>query len=95
MARIPGTTFHDSDPPPKPPQSVAGPFPVSMVFEDGKMKPDSEWRRPGKPEWPHYLLVKMDRAQALYVIQKLATALQDPMQDHFEVSFAGEIMASE
>lgn len=47
-----------------------------QVFTQGVTKPEAEWARPGKVEWPDMLRVKLDRPQAIRVLASLARQLE-------------------
>lgn len=41
----------------------------------GVKKPESEWARPGKPDWPHAFHVSMTQQQALKMLVSIANQL--------------------
>ncbi len=46
-----------------------------------ELKPADEWSRPGKPEWPDLLALRMDRLAALRLISSLTQQLERALAD--------------
>lgn len=48
----------------------------SFCFQQGRMLPASQWARPGKPEWRHRVYVRVDRSEALRLVEELARTIR-------------------
>lgn len=46
------------------------------VLHLGNYKPESEWARPGKPEWPDHITVRMTRRQAIKHLGEVVRQLE-------------------
>lgn len=60
-------------------------------FVHGVKKDPSEWSQPGKPEWPNFLDIEMDRYRALKCLEELSRQLQDSSCEVVSLMFAGKL----
>jgi len=58
-------------------------------FTEGVQTPSEKWVRPGKVEWPDMVMIKVDRARALDIIESLAHQLRD--HNECEMTLPGEL----
>lgn len=63
-----------------------------QVLTVGVQKPAEEWSRPGKPEWPDHVTVKLTRRQAITQLAHLAKQLESRGEDEsFELNLPGKL----
>ena len=62
-------------------------------FTAGKEMPAEQWKRPGKPEWAHHLIVEFERSHAWQTIMELLGQLERRPSDYddpYTVDILGE-----
>lgn len=65
-------------------------------LEAGKTLPETDWKRPGKPEFSDYIVVQMDRHTAWETVNSILAQLRmgtlgAPSVKEVSVSFVGEM----
>lgn len=73
----------------------------SHILTQGVVKPESEWARPGKVEWPDIVTVKIPKRDALRFLTAIALQLdnRDLLDDSdngsVELTFTGKLLEGE